>query len=63
MGYIVIFKRLAGIPNVAVLVRSMVHYVCNVVPIRCVAYVAVTLVCSQTLELVRVCHAYIYIFI
>ena len=25
MGYIVIFKRLAGIPNVALLVRAMVH--------------------------------------
>ena len=26
MVYIVIFKRLAGIPNVALLVRPMVHY-------------------------------------
>ena len=26
MGYIVIFKRLAGIPNVAVLVLPMVQY-------------------------------------
>ena len=26
MGYIVIFKRLAGIPNVAVLVRPMVPF-------------------------------------
>ena len=25
MGYIVIFKRLAGIPNVALLVRPIVH--------------------------------------
>ena len=25
MGYIVIFQRLAGIPNVALLVRPMVH--------------------------------------
>ena len=27
MGYIVIFKRLAGIPNVALLVRPIVHTV------------------------------------
>ena len=37
MGHIVIFKRLAGIPNVAVLVRPMVQvqYGCKHVLIRC----------------------------
>ena len=30
MGYIVIFKRLAGIPNVVLLLRPMVHSVAAV---------------------------------